>query len=139
MDDLSALRARIIEHEGLKLFPYKDTVGKWTIGVGRNLSDRGISHDEAMYLLNNDIQESIQELKHYDWFNNLDEVRQGVLIELHFNIGLTSLLKFKNMIACLEKKYYLNAAKALENSLWSRQVGKIRSEDMADRLISGSY
>lgn len=139
MDDLSALRARIIEHEGLKLFPYKDTLDKWTIGVGRNLSDRGISHDEAMYLLNNDIQESAQELKHYDWFNNLDEVRQGVLIELHFNIGLTSLLKFKNMIACLEKKYYLNAAKALENSLWARQVGKIRSEDMADRLISGSY
>ena len=42
-------------HEGLRLKPYQDTIGKLTIGYGRNLDDRGISKEEAEYLLRNDI------------------------------------------------------------------------------------
>src|SRR4051812_27390106 len=37
-----ALVNQLIIDEGLKLSPYTDTVGKLTIGVGRNLTDVGI-------------------------------------------------------------------------------------------------
>ena len=137
MDD--KLVGLIMKHEGLRLFPYKCTAGKLTIGIGRNIQDRGISRDEAMYLLNNDIQLSIRELSHYDWFLKLDEVRQGALIELHFNIGLAKLLKFKNMISFIESGYYANASTQLLKSLWASQVGENRSKDMAYRLKNGKY
>lgn len=136
MDELTKC---IIEHEGLRLFPYKCTSGKLTIGIGRNIQDRGISKDEAMYLFNNDVALSKKELSNFDWFNKLDEVRQGVIIELHFNIGLSKLLKFKNMISFLDSGYYSNAASQLLKSLWASQVGEIRSKNMANRLRTGKY
>ena len=43
-------------HEGLKVFPYHCSQNKLTIGIGRNLDDKGISKDEAYYLLYNDIK-----------------------------------------------------------------------------------
>jgi Phage-related lysozyme (muraminidase) len=45
--DITSLEDQLIDHEGLKLEPYECTAGKLTIGVGRNLEDRGISVDEA--------------------------------------------------------------------------------------------
>ncbi len=114
-------------------------MAKTTIGIGRNIQDRGISRDEAMYLLKNDLALSKSELSHYDWFTKLDTVRQEVLIELHFNIGLAKLLKFKNMIRFLSEGYYLNASTQLMKSLWASQVGEKRAKDMATRLKTGSY
>lgn len=136
---MDELIQRIESHEGLRLFPYKDSMDKLTIGFGRNLQDRGISREEAIYLMQNDIEESRMELRHYDWFNKLDKVRQEVLVELHFNIGLTRLLKFKMMIGHLIARNYAKAADELLDSAWSKQVGRIRSEDMADRLSTGKY
>lgn len=137
MDD--KLISLIKLHEGIKLLPYIDTVGKTTIGVGRNLTDIGISNDEAMMLLNNDINKAEIELAHFTWFTQLDTVRQGVLIELCFNIGLTSLLKFTQTIQAIESKDYNSAAMHLLNSKWASQVGTGRSENMANRLKTGSY
>lgn len=54
---ITVLKDMLIRHEGLKLKPYRDTVGKLTIGAGRNLNDLGISEREAMFLLDNDIME----------------------------------------------------------------------------------
>jgi len=136
---MEELAQRIEAHEGLRLFPYTDTVGKLTIGYGRNLQDRGISKAEATYLMQNDLAESRIELIHYDWFNKLDKVRQEVLIELHFNIGLTKILKFKQMIGHLITGDYTKAAEQLLDSLWAKQVGRTRSRDMVDRLTTGKY
>ena len=49
------LARQLIVHEGLKLYPYRCSANKLTIGVGRNIEERGIAEDEALYLLNNDI------------------------------------------------------------------------------------
>jgi lysozyme len=136
MDDLKEL---IILHEGLRLKPYTDTVGKLTIGAGRNLTDRGISRDEAYLMLDNDIAQCKQELSGYAWYTVLDEVRQGVLIELVFNVGLTKALGFKNMIVALSAKHYSTAATELLNSVWAKQVGANRSSNMAHRLSTGEY
>ena len=57
--DLDALRSELRRDEGVRLKPYRDTVGKITIGVGRNLTDVGITPDEADVLLDHDIAAAI--------------------------------------------------------------------------------
>ena len=77
----------LIRHEGLRLKPYRDTVGKLTIGVGRNLDDVGITREEALYLLKNDIDNARRELiKTIPRFLDMDKVRQIVLISMTFNL-----------------------------------------------------
>ena len=56
METVKRLKDMLIRHEGLKLKPYLCTAGKLTIGVGRNIQDRGITYQEAMMLLENDIR-----------------------------------------------------------------------------------
>lgn len=132
----------MIAHEGKNKSAYQDSLGYWTIGIGRLCDKRfnaGLSDDEMIYLLNNDIACSKKELNEYEWFTKLDDVRQGVLIELNFNIGLPHLLEFKSMIGYLNKSDYVNAPAAMIDSLWAKQVGEIRSTNMANRLRTGIY
>lgn len=129
----------LINHEGLKKFPYFDTNGNQTIGIGRNLTTKGLSVNECIYLMNNDMQECTQELKIYSWFCELDQVRQEVIIELCFNIGIHGVLEFQNTIKSLEQKDWESASNNLLNSEWANEVGEIRSQNMAKRLLTGSY
>lgn len=130
-DDLSDAGARgtimnitqlLIKHEGLRLKPYRDTVGKLTIGVGRNLDDVGISREEALMLLANDIAERRIGLRNaLPWFEKLSETRQDVLINMSF-MGLSKLLKFKKMLGYCAQGNYEQAAVQMGNSKWARQV-----------------
>lgn len=139
---MSDLLARIKKHEGFKSYAYQDSLGYWSIGYGKCIDKRvhcGLTIKEAEYLLNNELERSRFELGHYDWYNDLDQVRKDVLVELHYNIGLVKLLKFENMIDSLKQKKYGDAAAHMLDSKWRRQVGEDRSTDMAKRLASGSY
>src|SRR5438876_896932 len=70
----AALTLLLVKHEGLSLKPYRCPAGKRTIGVGRNLDDRGISEDEAAMLLGNDIRFVWKELSRVlPAFTSLDE------------------------------------------------------------------
>lgn len=120
---LSTLEKALLRDEGLELKPYTDTVGKTTIGVGRNLDDNGITEDEALFMLRNDIQRSRHELAKFHWWRNLDSDRRDVLVNMHFNLGLPRLLSFKNMIAALDFGDYKLAADEMLDSLWAEQVG----------------
>ena len=118
------LEQELIQHEGLKLKPYKCPAGKLTIGVGRNIEDRGLSQDEAMYLLQNDIKLSRAELsKNLPWFAKAPSKVQEVLINMHINLGWPRLSGFKNTLSFLEKGKYKEAATEMLNSNWARQVG----------------
>ncbi len=139
---MDELLKRITAHEGKRKSAYQDSLGYWTIGIGRLCDKRfnaGLSDDEMLYLLSNDIAKSKKELSQYDWFTKMNEVRQGVMIELNFNIGLSHLLGFKSMIGYLTKADYIHAAAAMLDSLWAKQVGENRSTDMAKRLSAGTY
>ena len=119
----------LIKHEGLKLKPYVDTVGKMTIGVGRNLDDNGIEVDEALYMLRSDIKTAQDDLKSI--FKNFEELPDNAklaLTDMMFNLGKTRFSKFKKMIKAVKKKNYKKAAKEAKNSKWCKQV-KIRCED----------
>ena len=119
-----SIEEQIIMHEGLRLKPYRCPAGYLTIGVGRNLDTKGLSKEEALFLLGNDITEIVEVLEKYSWYINSDAVRRKVLIDMAFNLGITGLLKFLRMIAALERKDYAVAAKEMENSRWYRQVGE---------------
>jgi len=123
---------RVILHEGMVLKPYKCPAGKLTIGVGRNLEDIGISQDEALFLLENDLNRCHQEcLRSFFWYKDLDTDRQGVIQEMCFNLGLARLKTFKKMLRACEVGNYELAAHEMLSSRWSAQVGK-RAETLAD-------
>jgi len=86
-------------HEGLKLLPYECTAGKVTLGVGRNIEDRGISKETAMQMLDEDIELCLNELmERLDYFENLPTEVQETLVNLCFNMGISRLMKFQLML-----------------------------------------
>jgi lysozyme len=89
--------------EGLRLTPYKDSVGKTTIGYGRNLDDVGISQYEAEILLQHDLIHASQVLRdNLPWTEGLDEVRRAVLVNMSFNMGIHGLMGFKNTLGLIQ-------------------------------------
>lgn len=129
----------LVDHEGMRRKPYRCTAGKLTIGVGRNLDDRGISPDEAMYMLANDIRDSRRELSAaFSWFDKLDEVRQAVLIDMCVNLGLSRLQGFRNTLALIGVGKYEAAAQEMLNSKWAEQVGR-RAQRLSRMMATGRW
>ena len=135
-----SLESDLIRDEGMVLKPYEDTVGKLTIGVGRNLDDRGITEAEAMVLLKNDIEVAKQEL-----LNNFsitrpmefdEPVRFEVLVNMSFNLGGPRLATFRRMWAAIEAGDYATAADEMLDSKWADQVGP-RADRLASEMTSG--
>jgi lysozyme len=123
----------LVKHEGLKLFPYKDTVNKVTIGIGRNLDDLGILEEEAYFLLKNDIERVKKELLDNlgDIYNTLPIDKRNVLINMCFNLGVVRLLTFKKMLTALGEKDYGRVSEEMLNSKWATQVGR-RAIELAE-------
>ena len=134
---MTPLELMIIKHEGIRLKPYKDTMGLLTIGVGRCLDRKGITQEEAYILLRNDIAECIEQLEdNLPWFVRLDDARQDALTDMCFNLGINGLLKFKNMLSAIERKDWNTAHNEALNSAWARQVGP-RAIEIANILLKG--
>lgn len=135
--DKSALISELTADEGLRLKPYECTAGKLTIGIGRNIEDKGISKKEAEYLLNNDIDEVISQLDaKLPWWRNMTDARQRVLCNMCFNLGISGLLYFKNTLASMQARKYDDAAKGMLSSLWAKQVGA-RAQRLAKMMREG--
>lgn len=133
------LKKMLIRHEGLKLEPYIDTVGKLSLGVGRNIEDNGISEEEALFMLDNDIRRTKNELEmSFPWFSHLCTARRDALIDMCFNLGLTRFRQFRNMISALEAGNYAQAAAEALDSRWARQVGH-RANELSEMIRTGEY
>jgi len=128
---------QLIEHEGLKLKPYYCPAGKLTIGVGRNLEDKGISQKEAAFLLKNDIDECISDLEDLfkEKFDSFPEQVKIVLIDMRFNLGATGFRSFRKMIKAVNESNFDKASKEMKNSNWYSQVGK-RAETLVEMMTS---
>ena len=125
---------QLLVDEGLRLKPYRCTAGKLTIGVGRNLEDKGISAAEALGLLDNDIDEFWKELTSLlPWVLTAPEAVQEVLLNMAFNLGVPGLLKFKETLRLLQSGDYRRAAAAMLDSKWAKQVG-LRAERLSHRV-----
>lgn len=135
--DKKRLYEQLKLHEGKKSKPYKDTVGKLTIGIGRNLDDRGITEEEIVFLFGTDVAIVEKELdKNLRWWRDMSEVRQRVLADMCFNLGITKLLAFKNTLEAMRTGRYNDAASGMLNSLWAKQV-KGRAVRLANMMRTG--
>lgn len=134
--NLSDFEIQLINHEGLKLKPYIDTVGKKTIGIGWNIDDRPIRTDEAILRMRNDLKECSKYLEKYEWFNKLNLNRKNVLIEMVFNLGQTRFEQFKNMIEAIKNGYFKKSSEEMLNSKWAQQV-KSRAVLLAKQMEIG--
>ena len=122
---IEALKAHLIAREGLRLKPYKCPQGKLTLGVGRNIEDNGITTEEAMYLLTNDIHNTIEEWEYvFEDFPDLPVNAQLVLADMCFNLGLPTLLEFKKMLKAIEEEKWEEAGKQVLDSRYAKQVGE---------------
>jgi lysozyme len=132
--DLTQVRKRLIEHEGIKLKPYHCTAGKLTIGVGRNLDDRGISQATATQMLEEDIEIVLDELKRaLPFWEKLKWNYKEALVDLAFNMGVPRLMMFRNMLSAIEADDPDKAAEELLDSRYASQVG-VRASNIAGLL-----
>lgn len=137
---IEELKQLLIKHEGEVNHAYRDSENYLTIGVGRLIDPRKggeISHDEAMYLLDNDIKEVLLHCdRRFDWFDDLDETRKIVVLNMVFNLGIAGFSKFKKTIFFIESGDFHNASIEMLNSTWSSQVGK-RATELSNIMDTG--
>ena len=135
-NQLDRVRKRLIQEEGLKLKLYTCTAGKLTIGVGRNVEDRGITHETAMQMLDEDIDICVGELeKNLSWFEDAPDKIQEVLIDLCFNMGTNRLMGFVKTLHKLKTGAYKEAAEELLDSRYASSVPN-RAKRNADIIAS---
>lgn len=134
---MTKLEEQLIADEGFMSKPYKDTVGKVTIGYGRNLDDVGISRSEAYAMLQNDIIKVRSELMvKLPFFKSLTYGRQNALINMGFNLGVHGLLQFKNTLKLISEKNYEQASIEVLKSRWALQVGS-RADRISQQIKNG--
>lgn len=139
---VSNLEAQLVRDEEEVLHAYQDDEGWWTIGVGILIDKRkggGITQAESRYLLRNRIADKTAELfQKLPWVAQLDSVRQGVLLNMSFNLGVDGLLKFQHFLAAVQAKDWPGAAAEMLNSLWVKQVGD-RARRLAEQIKTGVW
>lgn len=121
-----------------RLLPYRDSVGLLTIGYGRNIDERGISQEEADYMLSNDLADTIKEAHSFPWYQGLSEERKAVICNMIFNLGLSRFKGFKKTIQYIESCDFDKAAIEMQDSKWARQVGP-RATRLSKIMKTGEF
>ena len=134
---MESLKEQLVRHEGLRLTVYDCPAGYKTIGVGRNIEQKGITEEEAFYLLDNDIEYFTNQLEeNLIGFQDLSEGKKAVLVNMAFNLGVNGLLKFKNMLAAVFEERWEDASSEMLNSKWADQVGN-RAIELSEIMANG--
>ena len=117
------VKEMLIRHEGTMCTLYQCTEDKWTIGVGRNLTDRGITEEEAMYLLDNDIKRVMNQLDEY-WtvWRSFEKRGQMVCLDMCFQMGIQGFMGFRRTRALMEMGMWLEASEELLDSKYAIQT-----------------
>lgn len=146
------LRSDLRRDEGTRRRPYKDSLGIWTDGVGHNIQADPAMLARLAYLLQRDLTDAeIDALLDHDiaavchnldnqlpWWRGLDDLRQDVLANMAFNLGIAKLLGFKNTLAAIQRHDWATAASHMLQSLWASQVGA-RSTRLANQMLTGVH
>ena len=157
--NMTELLDQLVLHEGLELLPYKDTLNIDTIGIGRNLEHRGLSEEElahigkdisdicewgitkeqAYYLAENDVKIVEKEVcKSHPCVIELDEIRQRVIIDMAFNMGVPRLSKFVKMWKAIHEENFEEAKTQMLDSRWAKQVGN-RAVRLSNAMETGEW
>ncbi len=138
---ISNIYEQLRRDEGTRLKPYVDTEGKLTIGVGRNLTDVGVSEGEVASMLTNDVWRACGDLSRAGFQYSVEQIespRYAVLVNMCFNMGIGGLLAFKKMLAAYRAGDWETAAKEMLDSKWAEQVGA-RAHRLSEQMRTGVW
>lgn len=147
--NLDKLRAELTLEEGARLAAYRDSEGILTVGIGHNCIARPvegvsapgdtITQETSDALFTADCDDAIKQLDEaLPWWAQLDDVRQNVLLDMAFNIGIRRLQEFHHMLDAAESGDYLEAARQMANSKWAAQVGS-RARRLEAMMSTGEW
>ena len=159
--DLDATKKMIIQHEGKVNFPYKDSKGLWTIGVGHligngktlpaeydawknnggpydknNNKSPAMTDEQVMALFEKDFESHKKMAEKTPGWNLANESGQAAMIDLAYNLGGSWYKSWKDTSAALESGDFEKAANGLKNSKWYEQV-KGRAVKIVDMIRNG--
>jgi lysozyme len=140
----------LMRDEGLRLTAYQDTRGNWTIGYGHTPAVEGErwTVNEAIDTLHEDVAKAVRDLDaKLPWWRTLSDVRQDVMAELAFNMGVgvapcpehpegTGLQEFVNALHAMQTGNWSMASAGLLASRWASQVGA-RATRLAAMMKTG--
>jgi lysozyme len=139
------LVAELRRDEGVRYVPYRDTKDIPTVGVGHNLQASPLpagwtyplTDAQVDMLLAQDLANVYGDLnRDLPWWTDLNDVRQRVVCNMCFNLGMSRLTGFKNTLAAMRQGAYLDAASGMLNSAWASQVGA-RAQRLAQMMRTG--
>lgn len=135
--DLIKLKQSVKRFEGYEQKVYTCPAGVLSIGYGRNLEHNGVSLLEAETMLENDLLNcKLLLVDKLSFFSSLDDIRQNVLIEMCYNMGLTNFLKFKKTLLYIQQKEYKLASLEMLNSKWHNDFIKYAPNTKEEKLRS---
>jgi lysozyme len=141
---IKTLRELLILHEGFSAKPYKDSVGKVTIGYGFNLDDVGLYPEECEFILANRIKKLYADMRRMlPWFDRLDDVRKVVLLDMSYNMGpepfdFDGFKDWPIFLGQVERGEYAAAAKNMRSTLWYKQT-KSRAVRLTRMMETGRW
>ena len=143
---MNELMTRIKLHEGLRLMPYEDSLGKLTIGYGHRMTkvdeityEHGITQGMAEEIFERDFAKAAAQalsISGGKTWADMGNPRRGVIIEMCFQLGMGGVLKFRRMWDALDKGDYEAAAAEMLDSRWHTQTPK-RCKLLANIMKSG--
>jgi lysozyme len=144
-ENLQKLIAELRRDEGVRYSVYKDTKGIDTVGVGHNLQAKPLppgwkyplNDTQVNSLLDDDLEDVFHDLdRNLPWWTDLNDVRQRVIANMCFNLGIAKLLGFRNTLVAMRQGKYGAAADGMLASAWATQV-KGRAQRLADMMRKG--
>lgn len=139
------MQIQVGQHEGTERYAYRDSRGYLTIGKGRCIDERGknpLSDKAIDFLLNEQIDVVEKDLDRWlSWWRNLDQIRQRVLADMCYNMGIYTLRQFDHTLRFIQAGNYAEAAKAMVLSDWYKETGRraIRLVKMMELGIEVEY
>jgi lysozyme len=132
--------------EGCVLEAYPDPLSggdPWTVGYGHTGPDihPGVTwtQEQADTALSSDIGIATRALdEHLPWWREHSDLRQDVLANMTYNMGIGKLEGFHNMLAACQRRDYETAADEMLDSAWANQVGD-RADRLASQMRSGEH
>ena len=138
-----SIQTELRRDEGYSVWPYTDTRGFRTWGIGHNLTASPLCQEAADLLgqaiqaqFNHDLSEVNIALSRYPWFSSLDPVRQAALQNMMFNLGASTFSKFTGFQALMASGQYTLAAADLRTTLVYKQL-PVRYERLARQIETG--
>jgi lysozyme len=131
--------------EGVRYEPYNDSRGILTVGVGHALQASPLpdvwayplTDDEVNQLLAEDLEKVFTGLNNnLQWWTDLNNVRQRVLCNMCFQLGIGGLLGFRNTLILIRQGQYAAAANRMLNSKWADQT-PARAQRLAKMMATG--